>query len=343
MTIERLAATAQAFALPLRSRFRSTDIRHGALFEGPSGWAEFAPFVEYSDHIAGRWLAAALEQAFDSWPQQMRSQIPINAIIPLLDPTATYEHVVQAVTDFGMTTIKLKVDDGLPDSHVRDVARVKAARAALTDLGVNGRIRIDVNGAWSPQDASHRLAELDDAAVGLDYVEQPCATVHELGQLRDLLADSYIKIAVDESIRLSEQLDGRALRDVADIAIIKSIPIGGVRAALAVTELVGLPIVVSGSLDTSVGLASGLALAASVPALYGACGLGTGLLFSRDVTSKPLLPIAGELKVQRAVPDQDLNGTTELDSQWRQRMIRAWHASAIHLVTSSVREAVESW
>ena len=343
MSIEKLAATAQSFALPLRSRFRSTDIRYGAIFEGPSGWAEFAPFPEYSDHIAGRWLAGALEQACDSWPQVLRHEIPINAIIPILDIDQTIAAVTRAVTEFGMTTIKLKVDDGQPNSHDRDVARVASVRKTLHELGINGRIRIDINGAWTPQDAAHRLRELDDAAVGLDYVEQPCSSVHELAQLRELISDTHIKIAVDESIRLSDELDGHVLREVADIAIIKSLPIGGVRAALDVAERVGLPVVVSGSLDTSIGLASGLALAGSVPALYGACGLGTGLLFAQDVTENPLVPSNGLLSVQRSAPDLPLHGTPDLDDEWQHRIIRAWHASAIHLVTSSVREAVESW
>ena len=345
MSIENLANSAAVFALPLRNRFRNTDIRLGALLQGPSGWAEFAPFPEYSDDVAGRWLAGALEQAFGAWPTAMREHVPVNAIIPSVDVATTRVLVEQAIAS-GMTTIKVKVGDSATDVHEADVERIAAIREVLDAHAIDGLIRIDANATWSLPKAIEYLPSLDVAAGGLDYVEQPCATFNELRALRDAMRewDRPVRIAVDEGIRQAESLDVSAIRDVADVVIIKSLPLGGVHQSLAIIQQIGLPVIVSGSLDTSVGLASGIQLAACVDNLAGACGLGTGVLFAQDVVAEPLVPSNGLLPVGRVMPAPELiraaEPSKEIVADWRARIVRAWEASAHELVSDNVREAV---
>ena len=349
MSIENFARESRAFALHLTTEFRGTTIRSGLLVQGSSGWGEFAPFPEYNDVVAGRWLAGALEAACGVWAPPIRTEVPVNAIIPILPVGPTRRAVHSAATLMGVTTFKVKVANGT-DTLAQDVERVRTVREMLTELGLPGEIRIDANAAWSVSQAVDNIKALNDAVGALDYVEQPCATVDELRELKNAMStwDYPVRIAVDESIRLSDSIDATAIRDVADVAILKSIPIGGVARALQLAEEIGLPVVVSGSLDTSVGLASGVALAAAVPNLYGACGLGTGALFAEDVVVETTVPHNGVIPVGRVEPDPEM--LTEVESgiartyraELQERMIRAWNAGAKALVSDQVREAVEA-
>ena len=321
----------RVFALPLKRAFRGVTVREGVLFEGPNGWAEFAPFADHSDEHAGRWLTAAIEQAYGEWPALVRHTVPVNAIIPNTDAVTTRQLVDEAIAS-GCTTIKTKVGNADFDD---DVARVAAIREALDDAGVDGAIRIDTNQQWTLQQAIDRIAVLDAIADGLEYVEQPIAMTDDLAALRKAVD---VRIAIDEGIRLAP--DPRAaiaaIRDVADVVILKSIPLGGVLPALELAHEARLPVVVSGSLDTSVGLASGLWLAGALPELPHACGLGTGALFEHDVVAQPQQIIDGALRVSRVVPDElDPHGlvTEGLAEQWRARFERAWKYADTKLVT----------
>lgn len=339
MAIEDLFVNAEVFRLPLRNKFRNVESRVGVLIHGPSGWSEYAPFDDYDDRIAGRWLAAALEQSHGIWPAAFRNEIPINGILPIVD-VATTKILTQEILDRGMTTIKIKVNDGSKNSLPHDIERIAAVREVA---GVAVKIRIDVNGAWSVKEAASAIQAILPAAGALDYVEQPCRTLAELTELHRKI-DGVVRIAVDESIRLAEQVDTKAIRAAADVIIVKSIPLGGVAAALKIVEQIGLPAVVSGSLDTSIGLTSGLQLAGCIENLYGACGLGTGLLLAGDVVKETLVPVNGVIKVGRVTPDDDQIRRWYTDEnqihEWRKRLIRAWEASGIHLVSDQVRKAV---
>ena len=73
------------------------------------------------------------------------------------------------------------------------------------------------------------------------------------------------------------------------------------------------PAVVSSALETSVGLAAGVALAACLPELPYACGLGTASLLASDVAADPLVPVQGVVPVRRIEPDPALLATHALD------------------------------
>jgi O-succinylbenzoate synthase len=273
----------------MRTRFRGIDVREGMLLRGDAGWGEFSPFLEYDDRVAAPWLRAAREAADQGWPDPVRTRVPVNVTVPAVGP----EQAARIVRDgAGCRTAKVKVAEP-GQSTADDQARLEAVRDAL---GREGRVRIDVNGRWSVDEAVARIPVLDRAAGGLEYVEQPVASVEDLAVVRRRVG---VPVAADESIRRAE--DPYRVRDLeaADVAVLKVQPLGGVRACLRIAEDIGLPVVVSSALETSVGIAAGVALAAALPELPFACGLATVALLADDVAAEPLLPRDGELPVVR--------------------------------------------
>ena len=286
-------AEARPFAIPLTTRFRGIEVREGMLVEGPAGWGEFSAFPEYDDRESASWLTAAIEACTVGWPDPVRGRIPINVTVPAVDPARANELVASS----GCRTAKVKVADH-PDSLAEDVERLVAVRDAL---GPDGAVRCDANGVWDVDTAVTVIPRLDRAAGGLEYVEQPCRTIEELAAVRRRVD---VRIAADESIRRAEDPLRVAVAEAADIAVIKCAPLGGVRRALRVAEACGLPCVVSSALETSVGLAAGLALAGALPTLDFACGLGTLSLLTDDVVgeARSLRPVDGYLPVAPVPP-----------------------------------------
>lgn len=310
-----LLDTARVVSLPMTTRFRGIDVREALLFEGPEGWAEFSPFVEYDDAEAATWLAAAIDFAWVEQPAPRRRLIGVNATVPGVGA----RHVADVLGRFpGCRTAKVKVAD--PAQHLSDdVARVRATREAL---GPEGRIRIDANGGWTVDEAEralHALAEFD-----LEYAEQPCTSVAELVELRGRVKYMDIPIAADESVRKDSDPMAVARAGAADLLVIKAQPLGGLRRALEIVEAAGLPAVVSSALDTAVGLSQGAALAAALPTLDFDCGLGTGALFVEDIAD--LAPRDGSIPVGRVTPDPDRLARHAADADrrawWMERMTR---------------------
>ncbi|MET0966496.1 MAG: o-succinylbenzoate synthase [Nakamurella sp.] len=315
VALPELIATARVFAIPMAERFRGITVREGVLLRGPAGWAEFAPFRDYADAECVPWLQAAVETATAPWPAPVRDVIEVNTTVPVVDPKRAAALVVAA----GCRTAKVKVADPRVDLRA-DADRVAAVRAAL---GPDGRIRVDANAAWTVRQAVSAIEVLDDAAGGLEYVEQPCPSLPELAEVRSLVRPP---IAADESIRRASDPAQVALAGAADIAVIKVAPLGGVRAALRIARAAGLPVVVSSAVDTSVGLAAGLALAAALPELPYACGLGTASLLSADVTTDVLQPIHGFIRVPDRAPTPNRLAAVAADAEtkgfWLDRLNR---------------------
>jgi O-succinylbenzoate synthase len=281
------------FAIPLRTRFRGITVREGLLLRGDDGrWGEWSPFLEYDARVAEPWLRCAEEAAAGDWPAPLRDRVPVNVTVPAVGPDEA--HLIAAAG--GCRTAKVKVAEP-GQALADDEARLEAVRDAL---GADAAIRVDANGAWPVDHAVAAIALLDRAAGGLEYVEQPCASVEDLAAVRRRVD---VPIAADESIRRAE--DPYRVRDLeaADIAVLKVQPLGGVRACLRIAEDIGLPVVVSSALETSVGIAAGLALAAALPELPYACGLATVQLLTGDVVASPLVPVDGFLSVGMPVVD----------------------------------------
>jgi o-succinylbenzoate synthase len=291
---------ARVWSVPMRTRFRGIDVRDGVLVHGPAGWGEFSPFWDYDVAESRRWWAAAVEAARDGWPAPVRDAVPVNVTVPAVGPGRA--HAVVAAS--GCRTAKVKVAEP-GQTPADDVARVEAVRDAI---GPDGAIRVDANAAWDVDTAAARIRELD--RVGLEYVEQPCASLEELAALRRRVD---VPIAADEVVRRSADPLRVDLRGVCDVVVLKVQPLGGVRAALEVA---------SSALESSVGIAAGVALAAALPELPFACGLATVALLGGDVTSEPLLPVDGALPVRPVTPDRlaEVAAAPEVEARWRARL-----------------------
>ncbi|ORA24379.1 enolase C-terminal domain-like protein [Mycobacterium aquaticum] len=254
------------FAIPLRD---STAIYEGVLVEGPQGWGEFGPPADAEASTLVRWLTAATEPGTVGWPDPMRGRIPIAATVPAVDPSRARDIAVAS----GCRSATVEVGTALAD----DVARVAAVREAL---GPDGVIRCDAKGRWDVDTAVAAIAELQRAAGGLEFVVQPCPSLADGARVRALVD---VRIAADVSMLAAE---GPVTRETADVAVVSCGPLGGARRALRVAEMTGLPCVVTSTVQTSIGLMAGLALAGALPELPYACELGGRALLAGDVVAQ---------------------------------------------------------
>jgi len=317
--IDQLLASMQVVALPLKSKFRGIIVREVAFFQGPAGWGEFAPFLEYDDRESSTWLLSAIDAATNSAPMAYRGFIKVNATLPALNDAQEIEDLLQSFA--GCETVKIKVGENLAE----DIARVARVRALLP----KAKLRLDVNGGWSVEQALINLYEIYEEVGPLEYVEQPCATLEELRQLKEKLV-LEIKIAGDEVIRKAIDPFVLELAGAIDILMLKVAPLGGITRAREIAAHHKLPLVVSSALDSAVGISYGLQLAASLPSLDYACGLATGQLLSADIAALPLEN--GELAVGSISPDADLLAKyavpVERLTWWKERTKRAFYAGA---------------
>ncbi|WP_392507424.1 o-succinylbenzoate synthase [Naumannella halotolerans] len=304
--------------LDMSLRFRGITTREGMLLRGRRGWGEWSPFLDYDGPELVPWLAAAHEAAEEDWPTPCRDSVPVNVTVPAVGP----ERAAAIVADSGCRTAKVKVAEA-GQGFAEDLDRVTAVRSAL---GPHGAVRLDANGAWTVEQAAEAIGRLRHLDV--EYVEQPCRSVTELAELRRRLARHGIDVAIaaDESIRRSGDPERVAELEAADVAVLKVLPLGGVRACLELAERLGLPVVVSSALESSVGLAAGVVLAAALPRLPFACGLNTSALLIGDLVSEPLATVDGRIEVQQALvmrekvdPSLCLAGPADAE-RWRHRL-----------------------
>ena len=317
--IDQLLASMQVVALPLKSKFRGITVREVAVFEGPAGWGEFSPFLEYDDVESSTWLLSAIDAATNPAPMAYRGFIKVNATLPALNNAKEIEELLKSFA--GCDTLKIKVGENLGEDIVR-VARVRA-------LLPKAKIRLDVNGAWSVDQALVNLYAIYEEVGPLEYIEQPCATLAELRQLKEKLVIDF-KITGDEVIRKAKDPFAIDLQGAVDVLMLKVAPLGGVTRAREIGAHHKLPMAVSSALDSAVGIGYGLQLAASLPSLEYACGLATGQLLSADVAAVPLEN--GELAVRAISPDADLLAKyavpVERLTWWKERTKRSFYAGA---------------
>lgn len=309
------------YSTHLTDRFRGLTVRDGVLLRGAAGWGEFSPFWDYDDETSVPWLRAAVEAATRPFPTPLRRHVDVNATVPAVGP----ERAREIAAGSGCRTVKVKVAEA-GQTLADDLSRVAAVRDGL---GPDGCIRIDANGAWSVDDAVDALPRLDRAAGGLQYAEQPVASVEDLARVRRRVS---VPVAADESIRRAT--DPLAVRraDAADVVVMKVQPLGGVRACLDLADRIGLPVVVSSALESSVGIAQGIALASSLQSAQPlAAGLATVRLFVSDVTSEPLVPHRGSIAVRRVSPESVPPAPAEVDRRWRERLDRVAALAGIDL------------
>ena len=294
----------RVISLPMKTNFRGINHREVALFEGPQGWAEFSPFLEYSDEESSHWLACAIEAATQAPPSLYRSSIGINATMPALNGES---EIAQILAGFpGCTTVKIKVGT----NEKEDLERI----ATVRKLSPQSKIRIDVNGLWSVDQAAKFLERCGE----IEYVEQPCDTVAEL---RELKSRVDVKIVGDEILRKSENPFELDLDGSIDILMLKVQPLSGIKNAHALAEHHNLPVVVSSALESAIGINYGLTLAASFKEVSYDCGLGTGSLLAKNVADIPI--VDGKMQIQSVEPNFDgLEVSADRFEWWKNRIMR---------------------
>ena len=317
LTLEEALASLRVLALPMRTTFRSLNIRETALFKGENGWGEFAPFVEYSDQESLPWLESAIEAADKALSPALRESIPINATVPASNDESEIEQILSWYP--GVDTVKIKVGTGIQE----DLVRIAVVRKHLP----KAKIRIDVNGSWSVKEALLNVNAIYEVTGDLlEYVEQPVASLDELKQLKeDMSVD--VKIAGDEVLRKAKDPFAISLDGAIDILMLKVSPLGGIKRAMDLASHHKLPVVISSALESAVGISYGLALAARVPNLDYACGLGTSALFNQDISDIPI--VNGAIKATSYPIDLDRVERYELKGErlewWRNRISRVWN------------------
>ena len=317
LTLEEALASLRVLALPMRTTFRSLNIRETALFKGENGWGEFAPFVEYSDQESLPWLESAIEAADKPLSPALRESIPINATVPASNDESEIEQILSWYP--GVDTVKIKVGTGIQE----DLVRIAVVRKHLP----KAKIRIDVNGSWSVKEALFNINAIYEVTGDLlEYVEQPVTSLDELKQLReDMSVD--VKIAGDEVLRKAKDPFAISLYGAIDILMLKVSPLGGIKQAMDLASHHKLPVVISSALESAVGISYGLALAARVPNLDYACGLGTSALFNQDVSDIPI--VNGAIKATNHPIGLERIERFELKGErlewWRNRISRVWN------------------
>lgn len=305
-----LLETLRVVSLPTTTNFRGISSREVALFKGEQGWAEFSPFLEYDDQECAPWLACAIEAATQPLPNLYRQEVSVNGTIPASNDKAEIERIIKSFP--GVTTFKVKVGANLSE----DIARL----AKIRGLGRKIKIRIDVNGSWNVETALTNLYAMYEEVGPFEYVEQPCATVAELRELKAKINIPLV-IAGDEVLRKAKDPFAVDLTDAVDILMLKVQPLGGIRRAHALAEHHQLPVVISSALESAVGINYGLQLAASFTELKFDCGLATGALLATDIAQLPI--IDGQIKPQEIEPRfEGLEVSSDRFDWWKNRIMR---------------------
>ena len=307
---QSLLESLRVVALPTKTNFRGISLREVALFKGEYGWGEFSPFLEYSNEECVPWLASAIEAATKPLPTLFRKSVKVNGTIPATNDKNIIDSLVGSYK--GVKTYKVKVGENLSE----DIARL----ARIRSLGRDINIRIDVNGLWSVKDAITNLYAFYEKVGPFEYVEQPCATLDELRELKSSI-HIPLKIAVDEAVRKAQDPFAISLEGAADIVMLKVQPLGGIARAHEIAKHHKLPVVVSSALESAVGINYGLALAASFEDMNFDCGLATGPLLSSDVAHLPV--VDGEIEISEIEPNFDgLDVSAERYEWWKNRIMK---------------------
>ncbi len=301
---QTLLASLRVVALPMKTKFRGIQTREVALIQGEFGWGEFSPFLEYDDAESAPWLASAIEAATQPKPKLYRAEVSVNGTIPALNDVQDLDRIINTFP--GVKTFKVKVGSDVSE----DLQRLDLIRSIRPDAV----IRIDVNGLWSVDEAEIFLNSVGE----IEYVEQPCATIEELRELKKRVD---VKIVGDEVLRKAKDPFNVNLSDAIDFLMLKVQPLGGIKRAHKLAEHHNLPVVVSSALESAVGINYGLILAASFEDMNFDCGLGTGSLMAKNVADLPI--VDGKITIADVVPNFDgLDVSADRYEWWKNRIMR---------------------
>ena len=321
MQISELLAKVEVVGIPTRTNFRGVQVREIALIKGARGWGEFSPFADYSLERDALWLQSAIEASNHSFPEPIRKQVRVNATLPEV-PSSRVGEVLSWFP--GSTTVKVKVGTANDLERIHEVFQIIP----------NARLRLDANGLFTIHEAEEFLTSLyNKYGHQIEYVEQPCTSLAE-----NAAVQLPVPIAIDENVRLGDDI--HQISKVADIVIIKVAPLGGIARAQQIISALDKPVVISSALESSIGMAAGIALAAHLQEEI-TCGLGTVALLDGDLALNSFLPENGAVSVH------ELNVSDEQIAHFRlpQEHVTKWHnrisAAYTHLLGKKREESDE--
>lgn len=198
---------------------------------------------------------------------------------------------VDAALGRGFTTLKLKVG---AEPLAADLRRIAAVRARA---GSAIRLRLDANRAWTPGEAARALAAFLPFAI--EYVEEPLRP-GDPAELAALARMAPLPLAVDESIVDAADLQRLVAAGAPVHVVLKAARVGGPTRLLALAryaQLAALPVVVTDSLESVIGMSLALHMAAALPEPRAAVGLGGAQLVAADGPAG-----SHRLRVPRLVP-----------------------------------------
>lgn len=180
----------------------------------------------------------------EQFPFIHKKEIEINTVIGFASPENTFELATQKI-EAGYKTIKLKIGR---DDFNNDLSCIKSVQKTLKE---GCKLRLDVNGKWSPSEAEKNFSKLK--YFNIEYIEQPVESVKDFPELQ---AATKIPLATDESLRSSEDAFEIINNNLAQVLILKPMLLGGFLNTLEIILLAeknNKRTVISSSFESSVG------------------------------------------------------------------------------------------
>ncbi|MGW9212378.1 o-succinylbenzoate synthase [Embleya sp. NPDC055664] len=228
----------------------------------------------------------AADESFGSYLGAARDRVPCGVSVGIMDSVPELLDAVERYIAEGYVRIKLKIEPGW------DLAPVRAVRERFGD---ELPLQVDANAAYTLSDAQH-LAALDD--FGLQLIEQPLAN-DDLVRHAALAKRLRTPICLDESITSAADAAAAISLGACSVVNIKPGRVGGYLEARRIHDLArahGVAVWCGGMLETGLGRAANVALAALPGFTLPGDTSASGRYFATDIT-KPFVLSDGHLDV----------------------------------------------
>jgi O-succinylbenzoate synthase len=231
------------------------------------------------------WLRAE-ERSLASYLGADRDRVACGVSVGIAPDAATLVEQVEAYLADGYRRIKLKIEPGA------DVERVRAVRAANPDT----LLSVDANAAYALDDVE-TFRELD--RLGLLMIEQPLHhdDLVDHAKLQSMLETD---LCLDESIRSADRAAAALELGSCRIVNIKQGRVGGVLEAVRVHDVAqaqGVPVWCGGMLETGIGRATNLAVAALPGFTLPGDTSPSSRYFEEDLTEPHVMAADGTMEV----------------------------------------------
>ena len=219
----------------------------------------------------------------------VRDRVPAGVSVGIRDSLAELLDDVERYLAAGYLRIKLKIEPGW------DLEPVRAVRARFGDALP---LQVDANTAYTLADADH-LRRLDD--FGLLLIEEPLEedNLYAHARLQQRIATP---VCLDESLHSARDTASAIALDACRVVNVKPARVGGYLEARRVHDVAyahGVPVWCGGMLETGIGRAANLALAALPGFTLPGDTSASARYFAEDVT-EPFVLADGHLPVPAA-------------------------------------------